>query len=152
MNILDIHLAQPPHYFHFIVPGEPVAWERVGFHRGRSYVPPKTANAKTHVRHCFQMCFPRERWLPSSAQFGLRCFFYCLPSRNHGGEILRDDDNMLKLILDALKEDMVWKDDRLVKQLFGQVLPADVKGSRTEILIYTIPPEVWGVSTVDQRF
>ena len=113
--------------FNLILPWKPVPQERpyVG-HRG-SFDRPKSRQAKQAVRLVALNEKQRAHWTASKADFGVKCLF-CGP---HWGA---DVDNLLKLILDALKG-VFWEDDRQVVFISAHKLRAEKGQEHTEVII-----------------
>lgn len=114
------------------VDGEPVPKGRPRFSRkGHTYTPAKTRQAETAVQWAaIQATRAHDRdWLLEAGPLALTAFFYC------GGR-LKDTDNMLKLVSDALNG-VVWMDDRQVVQLHAARFDRQAR-PRTEIAVFRV--------------
>lgn len=114
-----------------IVPGEPVSKHRARFgNNGRVYSPQASKEAQEWVAWHIKQKNPYL--LPdSTGLFGIRIIFY------RSNNIRLDIDNLSKLVLDAITN-LIWKDDRQLKELFARKEICSTKDeARTEIVIYT---------------
>ena len=110
---------------HFVVPGEPQAWQRAGRHGSRSFNPAEMAQAQKAVRQYADLAIREIKvkdpalWAayPCSGPFTLRCGFH-LGIDARGRKRDCDLDNLLKNVMDALRG-LVWHDDIQVRMLMG---------------------------------
>jgi endodeoxyribonuclease RusA len=156
VNLLDLTLERPAMYWWMEYIGEPIAKERVGWNKHRSYNP--NEKDEEAIRLQIIATFPHfARVLPDESHlWGVRCIFYCsrienVSTRDHYvGEAYRkakryrrkrkgnDTDNMLKLVKDAMNK-FIWKDDSQVREDYVASLFSD--RPRTCLLFYHLPPE-----------
>lgn len=126
-----------------MVPGEPVAWERVGDRiitpAGKKpivthYTPKQTAAYEKHVRTIAKLEANRTRWtLPhQDAKKKPRYRLIVRVFRTYEGKG-GDLDNYLKSIKDGLNK-VAWLDDRYVREI-GAVLRQDKVRPRVEIVV-----------------
>lgn len=113
-----------PNKVHLIIPGEPVSKERPRSGRGKTYTPPKTVEAEKRVQQAFR---------DSEAQKldgNLVAFvtFYV------GGSMLKDLDNMEKLVFDALNT-LAYDDDRQIREKHSYKTKTAKERARTVITI-----------------
>lgn len=113
--------------FNFTIPGKPVPQERPYVTRHGAFDRPKSAAAKRTVRLIAQGARSKARFTASKGDFGVSCMFYGA----HGGA---DIDNLLKLILDALKG-VFWEDDRQVTSVSAMKIKSEKGKERTDVMI-----------------
>jgi Holliday junction resolvase RusA-like endonuclease len=117
----------------FVVPGDPVAWERAGQNRQKGvpgYTPAKTRAGKAAVAEAFRAVQPD--WVVDRERaFGLY-------TELHVGTLARTDvDNMVKLVMDALNQ-VVWDDDRQVADVLARI-ERGVADPHTLVMLYPAP-------------
>lgn len=115
----------------FSVPGPPVPKARARIGRGRAYTPARTVR---HERLVWAYA-AKAQVRPLAGDIEVRCRFYLVrrPDPQHPLDV----DNLLKLVLDALKG-KGWTDDSQVADLHGRRF-VDTENPRTEVEIEEMP-------------
>lgn len=113
----------------FVVPGEPVAWERAGRSRdGRhSYTPAKTRDGEDAIARAFGLARPGWQ-VDNDSPWGVLVELHV---RTLGAI---DLDNMIKLIFDGLNG-VMWRDDQQVADLLVRV-ERGVAEPRTVVVVF----------------
>jgi Holliday junction resolvase RusA-like endonuclease len=121
------------------IPGEPQAWQRVGWaKRGHAYNPKANELAGKNIRDYLTLAAP---FLGTRAKYD---------AVNRFGVIFlfatnvwdTDLDNYTKLVFDAVKK-FVWKDDRQVDEAYIRCARGVNIPARSELTFYTLET-TWG--------
>lgn len=94
-----------PNKVHLIIPGEPVSKARPRFGKGSAYTPKKTVDAEKVIQQAFR----------DSGAVKLEGNIVAILTFYVGGSMLKDLDNMEKLVFDALNK-LAYDDDRQIRE------------------------------------
>ena len=140
MNSADTHVDPMPEYFdapvertliaRFVVHGEPVSKARARVTSRGTFTPAKTRDAESAVLAAYLKCAPLGM-IPKGVMCELSVQFF------NGNRRVRDIDNMLKLVQDALNE-QAYEDDSQIIELHGYKHVVPPVEARTEVSLYTL--------------
>lgn len=111
----------------FVIPGEPKTKGRPRFTKtGHAYTPKETREAEKHIVDC---------WVADgsevlSGHIGLSCTFFV------GTKRIKDLDNMLKLVQDALNKRAFDDDSQIVELVASKVFESDFP--RTVVCLFEV--------------
>jgi Holliday junction resolvase RusA-like endonuclease len=128
VNLCDFAMTRPRKFYFFEVRGEPVAWERSGWHGKASFLPAKSRHWQDWIKKCARVVYPKNR-SSDTQQFSVRLRFYI--AKVNG----RDVDNMTKNVLDAL-HGVFWDSDVQVREVYAVTVAA--LRPRAEIFVQPI--------------
>jgi Holliday junction resolvase RusA-like endonuclease len=104
-----IYVTAEVHRTRFVIPGEPIAWQRVSWWKGRGHTDPKVKRAKEAIGWAYKAA--GGRMLEGPVYLGCE---FALGERYKAAHLdPRDLDNMVKLVKDAL-EGVAYPNDRRV--------------------------------------
>ena len=113
-----------PEFIHFVVPGNPVPWERARTHKGRYYTPARTRAYQQAV----QLCAKNAK---AKAHAGVKVRL-CLTFFRKDHQPC-DIDNLAKTVQDAL-QGIAYENDRQIAVLTA-VRDYDAANPRAEVLV-----------------